>query len=55
MVADLSQQNNNTTAQQQSVSTFEFGFGSRDQEIFINYVCWRPDMSHLTWAIRVER
>ena len=53
-VADLSQDSRIPQEGRQEVSTFEFGFGQEDQAIFINYVSWRPDMTHITWAIRVE-
>ena len=37
-----------------SVSTFEFGFGVHDGDTFLNYVSWRPDMTHMNWMLRAE-
>ena len=53
-LADLSQDNSVAPGARREVSTFEFGFGREDQAVFVNYVSWRPDMSHVTWAFRVE-
>jgi hypothetical protein len=38
----------------EGVSTFEMGFGEEDGSVFLNYLCWRPDMSHINWALRVD-
>lgn len=44
----------NRASGDQGVSTFELGFGEDEGSVFINYVSWRPDMTHINWGLRID-